>query len=490
MGPAIVLALSCAVVAVNVAVFHGWLFALRPRDRSNLWAAVLAVGIATLSVLNAFLFHSQDVARSDWIQRTMVAGTIPVVIGFSRFSLSYLGLPRSSKEQTVEVMALAGALICMIPGVMFTGAPVVHRVDLLALDYVESALSPVGQVGLLFFFGFCLYLARLYHRHMAPDDPNRIAIYTSLALWAGTVVNDGLLGLHLYDGPVLMSVGYTAFLIGISSIQIRRMVWSMQAVESSTQQLREMVDQRTEELRRAEVQLAYGEQMATIGALGASLAHEINNPIAYVHANLNQLDECWGRPEDEDDVRDMLAECEEGIERVRTIVSSLLSIARQSDGVDEPVDLCRLVDSALPIVRREAAYRAVLETSLVSVPEVSGDPRLLGHVIFSLLVRSLRAIPEGTSEPHHVLVSTAVNDDGDRVVLTIRETGGPATADRRSGSGNAPGSATASAEDDIGLTVARQLIERFRGEIQIDSSEEGNEIRIDLPAAATRGSAS
>ena len=122
MGPAIVLALSCAVVAVNVAVFHGWLFALRPRDRSNLWAAVLAVGIATLSVLNAVLFHSQDVARSDWIQRTMVAGTIPVVIGFSRFSLSYLGLPRSSKEQTVEVMALAGALICMIPGVMFTGA--------------------------------------------------------------------------------------------------------------------------------------------------------------------------------------------------------------------------------------------------------------------------------------------------------------------------------------------------------------------------------
>jgi signal transduction histidine kinase len=478
MSLATVLALACAVLSINLAILHGWLYALRRQDRSNLWAAVLAIGIATLCILNVFLYESQDVTRSDWIQRTMVAGTIPVILGFTRYSLAYLGLQRSSAEQASELIALGSGLLCMIPGVLFTGQPVVHHSEALQVHYIESGMSLLGRVALPVFLGFCVYLAYLYRRHLAPDDPNRLTIYASLSFWAATVAHDSLLGLGLYDGPILMSAGYTAFLIGISSTQIRRMVWSMQAVELSTQQLQKAVDERTQELRRTEVQLAHGEQMATIGALGASLAHEINNPIAYVQANLNQLEDSWPRPEDREEVREMLEECEEGIDRVRTIVASLLSIARQSDGVDEPVDLRRLVDSALPIVEREAAYRAVLETDLQPVPDVSADPRLLGHVIFSLMMRSLQAIPEGPEGRHRIHVSTAVGGKaGDRVVLTIRDSGDCEFFDESLGD-----PLHADDPSGLGLTVAQQLVSRFRGHLQIVSGADGNEIVLDFPS--------
>ena len=134
---------------------------------------------------------------------------------------------------------------------------------------------------------------------------------------------------------------------------IRRLLQARTELERMASRLEEEVETRSEELRRKELQLARGEQLATIGTLAASVAHEINNPIAFVHSNLNRLDEMWDKDEERDEVSEILDECREGTERVRGIVSDLLRLSRSGDVRTEPVDLHETIAKALPLVGDE-----------------------------------------------------------------------------------------------------------------------------------------
>jgi signal transduction histidine kinase len=327
----------------------------------------------------------------------------------------------------------------------------------------------------------CVYMVHLYWRHLEQDDPNRTTLVAMITIWVTTMVSDMMAALELHDGPFLIAFGYSAFMLGISSVQIRRMAGSMEAVERVTARLGELVDRRTAALRRTEIQLAHGAQMATIGTLAANLAHEINNPISYVSSNLNRVEEGWAIRDGHDEIDEMLGECQEGINRVRTIVQSLLALARRSDGVDRPVDLHGLIETTLPVVRREAGGRARLETDLSSSARVDGDPRLLGHVVLSLIMHALHAVPSGEPGRHRIGIST--HDEEDLVVLSVSDTGRPLSGEEIERLlGGLLDEGPDRERPGLGLVVARQIIERHRGEIRIESDSGGNTIQVMLPA--------
>ncbi|HET9956310.1 MAG TPA: response regulator, partial [Polyangiaceae bacterium] len=204
--------------------------------------------------------------------------------------------------------------------------------------------------------------------------------------------------------------------------------------------------------RKLEMQLMVSDRMASIGTMAAGVAHEINNPLASVIGNLQlacDTMEQWGannkppglavapsdppplpanvthhqRTEIEtEQVLEELYDAREAAERVRQIVRDLRVFARSEDERREPVDVQRVIESALRMAWNELRHRATVVRRYTRVPPVLATEARLGQVVLNLLVNAAQSIPEGDSARNEVRVSTGLDDQG-RIVIAIADTG-------------------------------------------------------------------
>jgi two-component system, cell cycle sensor histidine kinase and response regulator CckA len=168
-------------------------------------------------------------------------------------------------------------------------------------------------------------------------------------------------------------------------------------------------------------QLARSERLASVGLLAAGIAHEINNPLAYVLANLDFVLRHDHALEGES--REALKEAREGAERVRRIVHDLKTFARHDDERDAPVDVREVLASALGIAQNEIRHRAQLTLDIHSVPHVVANEARLGQVLLNLLMNAAQAIDEGRAASNAVHIEVRETDDGDGVLVSIRDSG-------------------------------------------------------------------
>jgi PAS domain S-box-containing protein len=180
-----------------------------------------------------------------------------------------------------------------------------------------------------------------------------------------------------------------------------------------------------EEMR---ARLALADRMASVGTLAAGVAHEINNPLAYVIANLDYARReieavAAGAPPKALDMPQALKEAREGAERMRLIVQDLKMFSRPDDERLEQVDLRRAIDSAATMAWNEIRHRAQLVKDYEPVPMVYANEARLGQVFLNLLVNAAHAIPEGAADRNEIKVSTRVDARG-RIVAEVRDTGG------------------------------------------------------------------
>ncbi|MCZ6464163.1 MAG: hypothetical protein O7A09_07460, partial [Proteobacteria bacterium] len=416
-----VLSMVAAGLALYTALYHGFIFHLRRQERDHLWLAVTGLGVLGVSAGSGMLYGATDVETGEFWQRFMFATSPLILVGFLRFSFTFLRVEHRRLDRAALGFSGLVVLLATATPLIFTGEAAVQHPTPFGSVFVQSSLSPVGYAVVAGFLGFFAAALVLHARHLRGTDPASRVLFAALCVWFATGLNDGAVAVGLYQAPYLLCFGYLGILVGTSSILLRRFTASIGTLERFADHLHEMVEERTEEVRKRELQLAHGEQLAAIGTLAASVAHEINNPIAFVHSNLNRLQEIWNKPDSAEDVEEILAECREGTERVRVIVTELLKLSRQSDGRMSPVDLNQLVESVLPVLRPLARYRAELHTNLPPVPKVNADPRLLSQVILNLVVNSLEAVPEGHAEANRVTVSTAYEDGS--VWLMVSDTG-------------------------------------------------------------------
>jgi two-component system NtrC family sensor kinase len=214
--------------------------------------------------------------------------------------------------------------------------------------------------------------------------------------------------------------------------------------------------QRHDELERTykrlastQEQLLQTEKMASIGQLAAGVAHEINNPIGYVHSNLGTLHdytgalislvEAYGREFGDGhpaatqlqqlrerldidfivgDLPQLLEESREGIERVTKIVQDLKEFSHV--GRDEPVravDLHKGLDSTLNIVWNDLKYKVRLDKHYGELPLVECHPSEINQVFMNLLINAGQSIAErGT-------ITLATGVDGDEAWVSIADSG-------------------------------------------------------------------
>jgi signal transduction histidine kinase len=270
--------------------------------------------------------------------------------------------------------------------------------------------------------------------------------------------------------------------LAFTATRIRRFVAAMTQAEARALLLERMVEQRTQALREKELQLANGERFAAAGTLAAGLAHEINNPVAFVLANLNHLQSLRKEDDSAAEIEEVLLETQDGVARLRGIVDELLRLARTGERGGEPVDLAKVVGSALRMVRHEASEKVRVEAALAPVPPVLGDSGLLGQVVLNLLQNAIHALV-AAGRPGCVRVVLA--PAGERVELCV-EDDGPGIPEHVAPrifepffTTKAQGQGTG-----LGLAVTREIVSRHGGTIDVETGSAGTRFRVSLPAAA------
>ncbi|MBW2417467.1 MAG: hypothetical protein JRH19_02920 [Deltaproteobacteria bacterium] len=489
MNPASVFSAGVALLVLMTALLNGWVYALRRQEKAHLWLAVVALGIMVLATARAGAYANTEVAEAETWQRLALLCIPFVVVGFVRFSFHFLELERPWLDRAAFLIGGLAILGSVQPWLFFSGEPVHHRISWLGIEHVEPGVSLFGTLLFTAISGVILYLIPLYASQLHRLQEDSRLLFIPLCVWLFACFNDMAVSGAIYEAPYLTSFGYATFILVFSGVLIRRFVSSMEEAERTKEDLEGLVEARTEDLRQKDLLLAHGERMATIGTLAAGVAHEINNPIAYVTSNLNCLQEFYGRPEERAEADEIFVECREGLGRVGNIVAELLAFARPSESPPQLVDLGEAVRGILPIIRHEAKGRAEIVIELAQVPPVWGDARVLGQVCMNLAINGIQSIPRGGKGDDRVVLSTC--REGDRVVLRVSDTGcgipedvlprifDPffTTKDQGEGTG-------------LGLAITHQLVARHSGEIAVESSPGGTTFLVSLPIPETEAAGS
>jgi len=232
-------------------------------------------------------------------------------------------------------------------------------------------------------------------------------------------------------------------------------------------------------------------RLAGIGTLAAGVAHEINNPLAYVLANL-----AWLREQPAGDgapppaeLRKVIDEAHDGAARVRDIVQHLRLFARPDETIG-PVDVRAAARSAMTLAQNEIRHRATLVVRLPEVPPVLGNENRLAQVFLNLLTNAAQAIPAGHADRNEIRLE--VRPESDRaVVAEVSDTGAGIPEDARAHLFEPFFTTKAVGEGmGLGLFVCHGIVAGMGGRIEVESQAgAGTTFRLVLPVAP-EGSAS
>lgn len=179
-----------------------------------------------------------------------------------------------------------------------------------------------------------------------------------------------------------------------------------QAVTYGGKPARLLVGRDITERTRLREQVLMTERRASIGMLAAGVAHEVNNPLAYVLNNVEMARRELGSLGDATRrSRDALSGALEGVDRIRTVVRDLLALSRVDDGDVGPVDVAAAVESTLALAAHKIAERAELERDYHAVPLVRGTSARLGQIVLNLLANALEAMPKATRSSNRLRIA-------------------------------------------------------------------------------------
>lgn len=234
--------------------------------------------------------------------------------------------------------------------------------------------------------------------------------------------------------------------------------------------LREVAD-----LRR---RLVTSARLAAVGELAAGIAHEINNPLAFVRSNLSQLETSWKHLREElpktgaseefrlamDDVEELVGDSVEGVDRAAQIIRGVKSFSHAGTGEKEPTDLNALLDDVLRVAEPQLHSCIQVERDYASLTPVECTTQSLRQVFLNLVVNAGHAIETGGT----ILVRSRAVDGGVRVDIVDDGCGiHPEIIDRifdpfftTKGVGEGTG---------LGLGISYQIVQQHGGTIQVES---------------------
>jgi len=237
-------------------------------------------------------------------------------------------------------------------------------------------------------------------------------------------------------------------------------------------------------------------RLAAMGELAAGIAHEINNPITYVRANLSVLREHWSAvrnalekaesPDAMDDIVDdgeeLIDESLEGVDRAAAIVRDVREFSHGGPYVQQMADVNELLDQTLRVARFQIPKGARIEKRLGNLPLIPCQPQRIKQVLMNLIVNAAQAIE---NDGNICLVTEHV---GNEVLIRVEDDGcgipddcidrifDPFFTTKPVGIGTG-----------LGLAIAFGIVKQHGGEIEVCSRpEEGTSFFARLPADSGR----
>ncbi len=240
------------------------------------------------------------------------------------------------------------------------------------------------------------------------------------------------------------------------------------------------------ERKQMQGKLLLADRMESMGRMVGGVAHEINNPLAYVVANLShlQLELEEKLPGSQEELAEVLAETREGVKRVQKIVSDLRTFSYGGETEEpHPVDVETTLESAMQIAVGHMRSQGVeLSKQLGRVGRVMGQESRLGQVFLNLLMNAVQAFPEGNGVKREIDVTSRRH--GERVLVSVRDNGPGITPEvmrrlftpffttKPAGKGTG-----------LGLYISHSIVTALKGDITVESEVgRGTTFTVALPA--------
>jgi len=323
-----------------------------------------------------------------------------------------------------------------------------------------------------------------------------IAVLTGVFVWrmvhipvkkltAGTErLAHGQLGYQLDIGS-RDELGELALSFNQMSRQLRE---AREEADAWAQTLEARVEDKTRELKHAHQAVMQSEKMASIGKLAATVAHEVNNPLAgiltYAKLLRKWLDRDGWDAKRRDEIRGSLELIESESRRCGEIVRNLLTFSRSAPMNLQWVGLNQVIDRCVRLVQHQTELNNVqLQPELAeSLPQVQCDAAQIEQLLLALIMNAIDALPHGGNlwvrsrmVPEIGGVQLEVQDDGvgipESILPNLFE---PFFSTKEKGHGVG-----------LGLAISKGIVERHRGRIDVDSKPgQGTKFTISLPVDA------
>jgi C4-dicarboxylate-specific signal transduction histidine kinase len=239
-----------------------------------------------------------------------------------------------------------------------------------------------------------------------------------------------------------------------------------------------------EALRQAQSELAHVTRVTMLGELTASIAHEVNQPLAGVVAN---AEACLGWLDREtpnlDGARRSVEWILEDSNRAGEVIRRVRALATKTEAQKSPLDVNHAVDEAIVLVRRELLSRRVslrIELS-PALPVVLADRTQLHQVIINLVMNGIEAMQPVTDRPRELVIQSH-QDEAHQVQVTVKDCGvgiSPETADRLFNAFFT----TKSSGMGMGLSICRSIITAHGGRLWAEPNlPQGATFHFTLPS--------
>lgn len=270
-------------------------------------------------------------------------------------------------------------------------------------------------------------------------------------------------------------------------------------LEDSTRQLYEknlQLQQQIEQIQQQQQSLIQQEKLATLGTMAAGVAHEINNPLAYIISNLETLTSyCQtlltaADPEQQpsvselayvkEDLMPLIADTTEGLARITDITKKLLFFARTDVVGSSELDLAEAVDFALKLLKPKLVGVHV-STAFVAAPLIYFNGSELNQVLVNILVNAIQACEEIPNRSPMLQISTELTER--HLLLHVQDNGIGMSAETQAKmfdafyTTKAVGTGTG-----VGLAIVLQILQQHHCTIHVKSLlQQGTTISIGFP---------